>query len=73
MRGWVPFVTAAPIWGLWWLTLLPLLFGIAVAYKATKSRTPRRMLIEATRLALTLLLVLVVGGFALGVLVEWLV
>ncbi len=54
--AWVPFVTAAPMWDAWQFLIIPLLVGIAVAYKATKSATPAAAALDAAKLAGYLLL-----------------
>ena len=71
LLAWAPFRTPAPIWGLWWLLAVPLVIGIAVAYKATKVDRPGRLPLEVLKLAAYLLGLLVAAGLALAVLVEW--
>ena len=69
--GWHPFVTPAPIWDAWWTLLIPLLIGIAVIYKATKSPSARKLPWEAARLAAYMLGFLVLAAVVLLVVVEW--
>ena len=69
--SWVPFVTPLPAWDYWWLLLVPLLAGIAVAYKATKVSRRGRLGVEAVKLFAYLLLLILVGGAGLALLVEW--
>ncbi len=69
---WRPFVTAAPIWSAWWLLLVPLLVGVALAYKATKSPSLARLPWEVTKLSATMLGFFVIAGLVFAVAVEWL-
>ena len=47
---------AAPMWDAWPFLIMPLLVGIAVAYKATKSATPAAAALDAAKLSGYLLL-----------------
>ena len=66
----VPFVTPAPLWGVWPLLAIPLVLAIAVVYKTTKVRDLRRLPLEALVLTLTILLVMAAGAAGLTLLVR---
>ena len=68
--GWVPFVTPPPIWDYWPLLLVPLLAGIAVAYKATKAPRRSRLAAESLKLFAYLAGVLLLAGAVLIVVVQ---
>jgi hypothetical protein len=70
LAGWVPFVTPAPIWDWWSFLLLPVLLAVAVAYKATKVATRKRLAWETGKLFTYLLALMVFGHLALHFLVE---
>ena len=69
--AWVPFVTPAPIWDAWVWLLLPLLFGVSVAYKAVRVSSPRRLVIESMLLTVYLLVGLVGAALILAGFVAW--
>lgn len=71
MVGWRPFITAAPIWGLWWLLLIPMLIGVALAYKATKSPSLARLPWEVVKLTATMLGFYIAAGIVVVLAVEW--
>ncbi len=71
LLSWVPFRTPAPLWDVWWLLLIPLVAGLAVAYKATKSPTPARLAWESLKLIAYVLAFLVVGALVLRVVVNF--
>ena len=69
--SWIPFVTPAPIWGLWWLLLFPLVAAIAVVWKAIKLPYMRQVPWEAAKLSGWILGVLLTAALVLGLAVEW--
>lgn len=70
LAGWHPFVTPAPIWGAWWVLLLPLLLGIALVWKATRCRRPGDIPRETLVLWLYMLGAFLAGAIVLGLLVR---
>ena len=69
--GWVPFMTPMPIWGIWWLLVLPLIVAVAIVYKAVKCESTRRVPIESAKLSVYILAFMGVGAIALALFVEW--
>ena len=68
--SWVPFVTPAPLWGVWWVLLFPLLAGVAIVYKNTKCRRVGRAFVEAAQLWAYTAAFMALGALALTVLVK---
>ena len=71
LLSWVAFRTPAPLWDAWWLLLVPLVAGLAVAYKATKSPSPGRLAWESAKLAAYVLAFLVAASLVLRVMVNF--
>lgn len=69
-NGWVPFVTPLPIWGYWWVLLLPILVVVVVVYKAVKTKPLGRIPIESAKLLVYILIFMAAGALALGLLVT---
>ena len=70
LATYIPFVTPAPLWGVWWILLFPLVAAIAVVYKTIKVRRMNRLALEATQLTLVILLAMFAGAVALTILVK---
>ena len=70
-RGWVPFVTPLPMWGYWWILLLPILLVVAVVYKTVKTQSLAKVPGEALKLLVYIVLFMSAAALALALLVEW--
>ena len=68
VADYVPFVSPLPIWGVWYLTLLPLCAAVAIVYKTVKCRDVADIPREAAAVAGWILLGLI--GAAIGLVVA---
>ncbi len=66
-----PFLEPLPVWGGWYLLILPLCVGVAVVYKSIKCSTMRRVPVEATILTVWILAFFAGLAAALAGLVAW--
>jgi hypothetical protein len=69
--AWRPFLDPLDIHELWYLLLPPLVFAIALVYKALKLPTLERIWIDTTRLAAYILMLIALAAVALYGIVEY--
>jgi hypothetical protein len=67
---WRAFLVPIPLGGLWPLTVVPLVAGIAVVYKALKLDDLRRLPWQATQLTGKILAILALAAVGLWLLTE---
>ncbi|HTL30590.1 MAG TPA: hypothetical protein VL282_15270 [Tepidisphaeraceae bacterium] len=68
---WHPFLNQPPIWDRWYLLLLPLCAGIAIAYKSVKCHSMKQMPWEATVIFFWVLIGMGTAGTILALIVNW--
>jgi prolipoprotein diacylglyceryltransferase len=65
-----PFFKAAPLWGYWYLLLLPLCLAIAIVYKSIRCDSMSRVPKQALELFAFIIVVMVLAAGALAALVN---
>ena len=69
-----PFLDPLPLApGVWWLTIVPMAFFIAVAYKGVKRRSLVGFWRSALIMAGQIVFFIALAGFGVHVVVEWIV
>ncbi|MGF1634328.1 MAG: hypothetical protein ACFCVE_10805 [Phycisphaerae bacterium] len=74
LLAWTPFLSPPPLYDVWFLFLIPLLFGVALVYKAVKVGHVSRLAPEALRLGVFMHLAIFGLAAALWIMmlvVEW--
>lgn len=68
---WRPFINQPPIWDQWYLLLLPLCAGVAIAYKSVKCRAMSQVPREAVVIFFWILVGMCSAAAVLAAVVEW--
>lgn len=72
--GWVPFITPLhALQPIWWLSLLPLAFGIAIVHKSLRAGRFDRFWREVLVATIWIVGGVVGLGIVFAILVEWLI
>lgn len=72
--AWRPFLEPLPLSGpWWWLTLIPLAFGVSVVYKAVRAETLDNYWKHVLVMTFQIVFVMVAIGVGVHVLVEFIV
>jgi len=67
----LPFRNPLPIWGYWYLLLLPLCLGVSIVYKSIKSPAMRQVPRDAARLFVAIIGGIILAAIALALLLRW--
>ena len=72
MLAYTPFLEPLPLpQGAWWLTIVPMAFFIAVAYKAVRRNSLNGYWKSTTVMAVQIVFFIALAGFAVHAVVEW--
>ena len=70
--AYTPFLEPLPLpAGAWWLTIIPMAFFIAVAYKAVRRNSLNGFWKSAAMMAAQIVFFIALAGFAVHAVVEW--
>lgn len=74
LLGWRPLLDPLDLnRSAWWLTLIPLAFGVAVVYKAVRMQDLRRYWLNVLLMSGQIVLAMVLLAVGIHALVEWIV
>jgi len=67
-----PILDPAPIGPTgWWLLLIPMALGVAMAYKAVRANNPRAWVSQVLVMTIQIVVGITLAAFAAHVMVEW--
>jgi hypothetical protein len=69
--AYTPFLQPLPVWDYWMLLLLPLTFGVSVAYKSLKCKSMSSVPREAAQISVLILLGMAAAAGVLWAIVRW--